>query len=62
MPRGWSYGQALLLKQTGPAQPGQSAPTANDTSILLGRLDLEATSRCRTGQRQGRRPAGFRHG
>ena len=49
LPAGWevadasrlSYGQALLLKQTGPAQPGQSAPTANDTSILLGRLDLK---------------------
>ena len=49
LPAGWevadasrlSYGQALLLKQTGPAQPGQTAPTANDTSILLGRLDLK---------------------
>jgi hypothetical protein len=50
LPAGWevadasrlSYGQALLLKQTGPAPlPGQSAPTANDTSILLGRLDLK---------------------
>ncbi len=49
VPAGWevadasrlSYGQALLLKQTGPAAPGQPAPTANDTSILLGRLDLK---------------------
>jgi hypothetical protein len=49
LPAGWevadasrlSYGQALLLKQTGPALNGQSAPTANDTSILLGRLDLK---------------------
>ena len=49
LPAGWevadasrlSYGQALLLKQTGPAQPGQAATTANDTSILLGRLDLK---------------------
>ena len=50
VPAGWevadasrlSYGQALLLKQTGPAPlPGQPAPTANDTSILLGRLDLK---------------------
>ncbi|MGV1086375.1 MAG: APA family fibronectin-binding glycoprotein [Mycobacterium sp.] len=49
LPAGWevadasrlSYGQALLLKQTGPAQPGQPATTANDTSILLGRLDLK---------------------
>lgn len=48
-PAGWevadpsrlSYGQALLLKQTGPAVMGQPAPTANDTSILLGRLDLK---------------------
>jgi len=48
VPPGWevadasrlSYGQALLLKQAGPALPGQPAPTANDTSILLGRLDL----------------------
>ena len=50
LPAGWevadasrlSYGQALLLTQAGPAAlPGQSAPTANDTSILLGRLDLK---------------------
>ena len=50
VPAGWevadasrlSYGQALLLKQTGPAAlPGQPAPTANDTSILIGRLDLK---------------------
>ncbi len=50
LPAGWevadasrlSYGQALLLKETGPvALPGQAAPTANDTSILLGRLDLK---------------------
>jgi uncharacterized protein YlxW (UPF0749 family) len=31
----------LLLKQSGPALNGQSAPTANDTNILLGRLDLK---------------------
>ncbi len=37
-----SYGQALLLKPTGPAPlPGQQATTANDTSILLGRLDMK---------------------
>jgi hypothetical protein len=31
-----------LLKQTGPAPlPGQPAPTATDTSILLGRLDMK---------------------
>ena len=50
VPAGWevadasrlSYGQALLLKQTGPAPiPGQPAPTASDTSILIGRLDLK---------------------
>ena len=49
LPAGWevadasrlSYGQALLLKQTGPAINGQPAPTATDTSILLGRLDLK---------------------
>ena len=50
VPAGWevadasrlSYGQALLLKQTGPAPlPGVPAPTANDTSILIGRLDLK---------------------
>jgi len=50
LPAGWeaadasrlSYGQALLLKQTGPAPlPGQPAPTATDTSILLGRLDMK---------------------
>jgi hypothetical protein len=36
-----NYGQALLSKQTGPAENGQPAPTANDTSIILGRLDLK---------------------
>ena len=50
LPAGWevadasrlSYGQALLLKQTGPAPlPGQTAATASDTSVLLGRLDLK---------------------
>jgi len=49
LPAGWvvsdasrlNYGQVLLSKQTGPAQNGQPAPTANDTSILLGRLDLK---------------------
>jgi len=49
VPAGWvvsdasrlNYGQALLSKEIGPAQNGQPAPTANDTSILLGRLDLK---------------------
>ena len=49
LPAGWevadasrlSYGQALLLKAKGPALPGQPVTTANDTSILLGRLDLK---------------------
>ena len=50
VPAGWevadasrlSYGQALLLKQTGAVTlPGQPAATASDTSILLGRLDLK---------------------
>ncbi len=49
VPAGWvqgdatklNYGQALLTKETGPAQAGQPAPTATDTSILLGRLDLK---------------------
>ena len=50
LPAGWevadasrlSYGQALLLKPTGPAPlPGQPAATATDTSILLGRLDMK---------------------
>lgn len=50
LPAGWevadasrlSYGQALLLKPTGPAAlPGQTAATATDTSILLGRLDMK---------------------
>ena len=49
VPGGWevadasrlSYGQALLLKQSGPGINGQPGPTANDTSILLGRLDLK---------------------
>ena len=49
IPAGWvegdatrlNYGSALLLKETGPAVNGQPAPTANDTSILLGKLDLK---------------------
>lgn len=56
VPAGWevadasrlSYGQALLLKQVAPAAPAApgapaapAATTANDTSILLGRLDLK---------------------
>ncbi len=36
-----NYGQALLSKQTAPAENGQPAPTANDTSVILGRLDLK---------------------
>lgn len=48
LPQGWivgdasrlNYGDALLSKETGPAFPGQPAPVASDTSILLGRLDL----------------------
>ena len=49
LPTGWesadasrlSYGQALLLRQTLPTPlPGQPTATANDTSILLGRLDM----------------------
>ncbi|AQT80093.1 hypothetical protein B1R94_13745 [Mycolicibacterium litorale] len=49
LPAGWTvsdasrlnYGQALLSKQTAPAENGQPAPTANDTSVILGRLDLK---------------------
>jgi hypothetical protein len=54
VPAGWkvsdarqlSYGQALLTKEqpegTAPTQPGQqSAQPANDTSVLLGRLDMK---------------------
>jgi len=49
VPAGWTisdasrlnYGQALLSKVAGPVQEGQPTPTANDTSILLGRLDLK---------------------
>ena len=49
LPAGWvvsdasrlNYGQALLSKQTAPAENGQPAPTANDTSVILGRLDLK---------------------
>ena len=33
------YGTALLSKQTGPAPPGQPPPVANDTRVVLGRLD-----------------------
>ncbi|MCX2929644.1 APA family fibronectin-binding glycoprotein [Mycobacterium sp. CVI_P3] len=49
LPAGWivsdasrlNYGQALLSKETGPSENGQPAPTANDTSVILGRLDLK---------------------
>ncbi|MBI3216818.1 MAG: hypothetical protein HYZ38_23630 [Mycobacterium sp.] len=49
LPAGWvvgdasrlNYGQALLSKETGPAVNGQPPPVANDTSVLLGRLDLK---------------------
>lgn len=47
IPAGWvesdtthlDYGSALLSKETGPAAPGQPPPVANDTRIVLGRLD-----------------------
>jgi hypothetical protein len=47
IPAGWvesdasrlDYGSALLSKQTGPPAPGQPPPVANDTRIVLGRLD-----------------------
>ncbi len=48
LPGGWvesdashlDYGSALLSKATGqPPMPGQPAPVANDTRIVLGRLD-----------------------
>lgn len=47
MPAGWvesdaahlDYGSALLSKLTGDAIPGQAPPVANDTRIVLGRLD-----------------------
>ena len=48
MPPGWvesdashlDYGSALLSKTTGqPTMPGQPPPVANDTRIVLGRLD-----------------------
>jgi hypothetical protein len=49
VPPGWvqgdasklNYGQALLIKEAAPATPGQPAPAATDTSVLLGRLDLK---------------------
>ena len=40
-PRQLNYGSALLSKTIGPSFPGQPPPVANDTSILLGRLDLK---------------------
>jgi hypothetical protein len=33
------YGSALLSKQTGPPAPNQPPPVANDTRIVLGKLD-----------------------
>ena len=49
VPEGWvvgdasrlNYGQALLTKELPPVAPGEPAPAATDTSILLGRLDLK---------------------
>jgi outer membrane biosynthesis protein TonB len=49
VPPGWvqgdaarlNYGSALLVKEAPAATSGQSAAAANDTSILLGRLDLK---------------------
>lgn len=49
LPAGWTvsdasrlnYGQALLSKQTAAPENGQPAATANDTSVILGRLDLK---------------------
>jgi Fibronectin-attachment protein (FAP) len=47
IPAGWvesdathlDYGSALLSKETGPAAPGQPPPVANDTRVVLGKLD-----------------------
>jgi hypothetical protein len=47
IPAGWvesdathlDYGSALLSKETGPPAPGQPPPVANDTRIVLGKLD-----------------------
>jgi hypothetical protein len=47
MPAGWvesdathlDYGSALLSKTTGPPAPGQPPPVANDTRVVLGKLD-----------------------
>jgi hypothetical protein len=47
IPAGWvesdathlDYGSALLSKATGPPAPGQPAPVANDTRVVLGKLD-----------------------
>jgi hypothetical protein len=33
------YGSALLSKQTAPPAPGQPPPVANDTRVVLGKLD-----------------------
>jgi hypothetical protein len=33
------YGSALLSKETGPSAPGQPPPVANDTRVVLGKLD-----------------------
>ncbi|MCV7175561.1 alanine and proline-rich secreted protein Apa [Mycolicibacterium sphagni] len=49
LPAGWivsdasrlNYGQALLSKQAAPPENGQPAVTANDASVILGRLDLK---------------------
>jgi hypothetical protein len=47
IPAGWvesdathlDYGSALLSKQAGPPAPGQPPPVANDTRVVLGKLD-----------------------
>jgi hypothetical protein len=47
IPAGWvesdathlDYGSALLSRQIGPPAPGQQPPVANDTRVVLGKLD-----------------------
>ena len=71
VPPGWvesdashlDYGSALLSKTTGqPPMPGQPPPVANDTRIVMGRLDQKLYASAEAEQRQGRGPAGLGHG
>jgi hypothetical protein len=56
IPAGWvesdathlDYGSAMLSKQVGPPAPGQPPPVANDTRVVLGKLDQKLYANAET--------------